>query len=116
MRRKNDINYKSIGRNIRALRISRQMTQEQLADKLSLSISHVRNVESSNAKISLPTLIKLANIFDVSTDSILCESLNNRNRAMDCMYLESIRGCNERQLKIIIETIKTLKFELSNNI
>ncbi len=112
MKNTKDVDYKSIGKTIRSLRLSQNMTQEHLAELMDLSLSHIRNIESYNARISLNTLVKFANIFEVSTDYILHDSLEEREKQVDYLYTGILKDCDNNQLKIIIETMKTLKEEL----
>lgn len=61
----------AMGARIRSLRLNKQMTQEQLADRLGLSVSFVGHIERGNRQPSLETLVGLADALDVSTDFLL---------------------------------------------
>ena len=52
------IDYKSIGRRIKAARTRLDMTQERLAEQVNLSPSHLSNIETGTTKVSLPTIVK----------------------------------------------------------
>ena len=69
------IDYKSIGKRIKTARIRLDMTQERLAEQVNLSPSHLSNIETGTTKVSLPTIIKLANALQVSVDSLLADSV-----------------------------------------
>lgn len=62
---------------IKKLRENAGMTQEELANKLSLSRSTFRNYENATREPPIDFLIQIANFFDVSLD-YLCERKNNR--------------------------------------
>ena len=47
------------------------LTQEQLADKMDVSIQMVSNLERGNKAIRIENLIKLSQILNISTDYIL---------------------------------------------
>ena len=47
------------------------LTQEQLADKMDVSIQMVSNLERGNKSIRIENLIKLSEILNISTDYIL---------------------------------------------
>ena len=47
-------------------------TAQEMANKLSVSIRTYRNYESGHSAPSLGTLVKIADILDVSTDFLLC--------------------------------------------
>lgn len=47
------IDYKDIGARIRAVRLSRKMTQERLADAVGVGVTHISHIETGN---SIPSL------------------------------------------------------------
>ncbi len=102
------LDYAAIGSTIRKVRKSKKLTQEQLAERVDISSYHLRNIESANARIGLTTLVKIANELDISTDEILESSLANKKKAVQSEYYELIENCNEQQLRIISNVIKTL--------
>ena len=62
---------KPIGRRIKLAREAEKLTQEQLAEMVDLSPMHVSVLERGQKPPKLETLIKLANILDVSGDFLL---------------------------------------------
>ena len=69
------IDYDAIGMRIKIARIKAKVTQEVLGDKTGLSVVHISNVENGNAKISLPSIIAIANALSVSVDELLCDNV-----------------------------------------
>ena len=64
--------YKLLGKNIKARREECNLTQQELADKLNLSLNFVGKIEVAFSKPSLDTLIKIAQALD-TTVSNLCK-------------------------------------------
>ena len=60
-----------IGERIMKCRRMAAMTQEQLAEKMDVSIQMISNLERGNKEIKISNLIKLASILNVTTDYIL---------------------------------------------
>ena len=60
-----------IGKRIQGRRKQMGLTQEQLADKMDVSIQMVSNLERGNKAIRIENLIKLSQILNISTDYIL---------------------------------------------
>ena len=60
-----------MGDKLRSLRIEKNLTQKQVADRIGLAISAVSSYESGSRYPTYDTLIKLARIFHVSTDYLL---------------------------------------------
>lgn len=61
----------NMGEKLRSLRIERNLTQKQVADRIGLAISAVSSYESGSRYPTYDTLIKLARMFHVSTDYLL---------------------------------------------
>ena len=65
-------NMKSIGERVRMLRVRKNMSQEELARRLSLgSRSMISEIESGKRALSSANVIDYASFFDVSSDWIL---------------------------------------------
>lgn len=60
-----------IGLTIRELRREKNLTQEQLASKLCTSQDTISLWECGKSYPDLPTLVKIAEIFNISTDYLL---------------------------------------------
>lgn len=60
-----------LGDKIKALRNKNQLTQKQLAEKLGLAQSTIGMIESGKRDVSYEILIKIADLFNVSTDFLL---------------------------------------------
>ena len=88
-----ELDYQAIGVRIRRLRKERGLTQQTLAEMSGQEPSNISHIERGATKLSLPTLVSVANALEVTVDQIL----------WDCSHLE---------LKIITETIRTLKENL----
>ena len=73
---KTELNYKLVGQRIRAMRKKRGMTQEQLAELAEISPQHCSGIETGAAKVSLPALIKIANVLEASMDELLMDSVS----------------------------------------
>lgn len=55
-----------LGNRIRELRIGKDMTQQDLAEKSELSLPFINLIENNKRKVSLETLVKLLKVLDVS--------------------------------------------------
>jgi len=69
---------KELAENIRLYRLSLGMTQSELAEKLFAQKSLISNYENGYSTPDIYTIIKLADIFDVSIDDLI-----GRNRPQD---------------------------------
>lgn len=64
--------YIHLGRNIKKRRDKLGLTQQELAEKLGISLNFLGKIEVAFSKPSLDTLIKIANGLDISV-SDLCK-------------------------------------------
>ena len=48
------MDYYKIGQRIRKYRKARQLSQEQLAEQIGISTTHMSHIETGNTKLSLP--------------------------------------------------------------
>jgi transcriptional regulator with XRE-family HTH domain len=60
-----------IGTQLRHLRKARKMTQKQLAEKLNVAKSTISQYENNVNEPDLKTVVKLAELFDVTVDYLL---------------------------------------------
>ena len=64
-------NIKESGERIRQLRMSREMTQEQLAIKLNIGDRYLRKIEMGEKGPSIDILVEISALFKVSLDYII---------------------------------------------
>ena len=109
------IDYKCIGRRIKAARVSLDMTQERLAEKVNLSPSHLSNIETGTTKVSLSTIVKLANALHVSVDSLLADSVVQSKAVFEQDIQTILSDCDDYEIRVIADiaaaTKKTLRKE-----
>lgn len=68
--------YVSLGRNIKKYRNKAGLTQQNLADKVGISLNFMGKIEVAFSKPSIDTLVDIANTLNV-TVSQLCEMEND---------------------------------------
>lgn len=65
------LDYTEIGQRIRKYRKQMNFSQEELAEKIGISTTHMSHIETGSTKLSLPVLVELAKSLNVKTDSLL---------------------------------------------
>ena len=67
------MNYSTIetGKRIQFLRKNKELTQEQLAEKLNISVRHLQKLESGERGGSVDILVEIAGAFQVSLDFLI---------------------------------------------
>ena len=70
-----DLDYRAIGIRIRRFRKDQGLTQQVLAEMSDQEPSNISHIERGATKLSLPTIVNIANALSVSVDDLLCDSL-----------------------------------------
>ena len=68
------MDYIELGKRIKAARLAAGLTQEQLAERISLSSGHCAHVERGTTKVSLSALVDMANALNTTPDKLLLDS------------------------------------------
>ena len=110
-----DIDYKSIGRNIKEFRIKKGLTQVKLGEKSGVEPSNISHIESGATKVSLPTLVSIANALGVSLDEIVYESLTKNEHIIVNIINELLADCSASELLDISKIIKVTKDVIKGN-
>ena len=63
--------YKAIGARIREVRIQKNMSQAELAEKAFISVPHMSEVENGKTKLRLSTFVYITEALQVSADVLL---------------------------------------------
>ncbi|MBE6761323.1 MAG: helix-turn-helix transcriptional regulator [Ruminococcaceae bacterium] len=108
------IDYVSIGNRIKDIRKSKGWTQAKLAEKAKIEPSNISHIERAATKLSLPTMISIANALDVSLDELAYGSLKKNSHISIKMIDDILVDCTSEELKSIVEVIKTTKSILRN--
>lgn len=79
---------KSVGKKIKEQRILKHISQEKLAELVDVTPSYISNIESGNRIASLPTMLEIAKVLDISMDYLLLENLSNNDVDIEKQLLE----------------------------
>lgn len=107
-----ELDYRSIGTRIRAIRKSLNWTQEILAENSSVEPSNISHIERGATKVSLPTLVNIANALEVSLDDLVCDSLERNEHVSVKEIDELLEDCTSKELSAIVEAVKHTKIIL----
>ena len=65
----------AIGVRVRRYRKEKGLTQQTLAELSNQEPSNISHIERGATKLSLPTLVSIANALGVTADQLLCDSI-----------------------------------------
>lgn len=104
-----NLDYVVIGSRIREIRKSRQWTQALLAERSGVEPSNISHIERAATKVSLPTLVSIANALDVSLDELVYSNLNKSTHISVALIDQLLSDCSAEELRSLVEVIKTTK-------
>ena len=107
-----DLDYKAIGIRIRRLRKNKNYTQQLLAELSHQEPSNISHIERGATKLSLPTIVKIANALNVTVDDLLCDSLTAAKNSYENDAIDILADCSHDELLIITEMMRSLKSAL----
>lgn len=108
-----EINLISLGARIKYFRNDRKLSQEALAEIVSVNNDYISRIENGHLRPSLTLLISIANALEVSVDDLLVDSLSNPNAMPSDEIHELLLDCNENERAMLIRTAVFLKAMLS---
>lgn len=91
-----ELDYKAIGKRIKIARIKADLTQERLAELIDISPTHLSNIETGTTRVSLNTIISIANALSVTGDDLLCD---NNSIIKHPPYIAKDYSCGNRLCK-----------------
>lgn len=98
----------TIGNNIKTLRLSKGMTQEQLAERLNRSVNFVSLIELGKSGMSVTTMIDICNILDIDVNCIFKGLLDYEVKDCDKKILNNILILSDEDREIIEKLIEHL--------
>lgn len=101
------LDYKALGQRIRNARRKNNMTQERLAEVCALSTAHIGHIERGTRIPSLETLFRISEELSVSLDSLVFDSVTDRENALSAVS-RSLEGKKEAQVRAFVSTVKAL--------
>jgi len=109
-----ELDYQAIGIRVRRFRKEQGLTQQKLAELSEQEPSNISHIERGATKLSLPTIVRIANALDITVDDLLCDSLTQSHASFNKEMNSLLADCSHKELKIITGTVRALKENLRN--
>lgn len=107
-----DNKLKEIGQRIRETRLSKGMTQNDLAFAAHISTSNVSDIELGKSRIWLTTFVKIVEALQVSSDSLLRTDVPEVNELYQKEYAELLADCTPTEMESIMKIVRQVKSTL----
>ena len=107
-----ELDYKAIGKRIKIARIKGDLTQERLAERIGISPTHLSNIETGTTRVSLNTIIGIANALSVTSDDLLCDNIIMAKAPFEKDIAALLEDCDEYEIRIVKDMVSSLKDSL----
>ena len=104
----NTLEYK-VGQRIRAARLSKKMSQADLAFEAHVSLPHISDIELGKKEMLLTTFCKIIEALQVSADEILRPDVPEVNRIYQKEFAELLGDCTPTEVEAILKIVRELK-------
>ncbi len=101
-----------LGNTIRQARIDNKYTQEELAEKIGITATHLKHIESEHRKPSIEVLFSLASELHFSLDALLLplsEDSQHQKKTQEILSLLSL--CTNDELDIFLAALHELNYK-----
>lgn len=95
--------YSVIGRRIRNTRLQRNLKQEELADKIDVSVAFMSRVERGKSQVNLKRLTQIAEVLNVSPGFLLTGSNVSSRDYLKEDFSVLLERCTPQQQKLIYQ-------------
>ena len=100
---------------LQELRKQKGLTQEELAEKVGVGVTHISHLETGSGTVSLKVFLSIVNYLECSADELLCKEITTARPIVDNWLVDLVADCDQTEIKIIADTVATLKQTLRKN-
>ena len=108
------MDYYKIGQKIRKIRKAHGLSQEELAEKVNISTTHMSHIETGNTKLSLPVFVDIAAALEVRTDDLLDTATATTSTSLD-EIAAVLERCTAQEAKVIADVVKAAKLSMDKH-
>lgn len=110
------MDYYKIGQRIRKVRKAHGLSQEELAEKVNISTTHMSHIETGNTKLSLPVLVDIAAALEVRTDDLIYDNPTTSASTALEEIATVLERCSTAQSRVIAEIVKSAKLSMDKHL
>ena len=103
------MDYYAIGQRVRKFRTSQHLSQEQLAEPVNISTTHMSHIETGNTKLSLQVFCDLASALHVSADDLLFDGRPSGKAVCTQEIANLLSRCSPSQAQVLKDLLFAAK-------
>ena len=104
-----ELDYRAIGKRIKIERIKADLTQEKLAEMSGVSPAHMSNIETGTTRVSLTTMVAIANALGVNMDDLMCDNQIHSRVHIEQDIADTLSDCDTYEIRMIADMAQALK-------
>ena len=107
------MDFSLLGKRIRADRLSKCLSQEQLSELVDCSPTHISHIENATTKLSLEMLVAIADALQVSPDKLLADNVYQSKAVLTDEVAAVFADTTPDQMYVMLQTARTVKTAMS---
>ena len=104
----NELDFGCIGQRIKEVRNEKKLTQEWLAERTGVNVSHISNIETNKVKVSLTLLVHICNALSVTIDFILGKEYHHPTSVIEKELLNIVKDMDNSKKEQLLRIAKVL--------
>lgn len=104
-----NIDYKIIGERIKKVRRERGLTQEELSEKMDISIAFLSRVENGTSKLNLKRIFEICNLLDTTPGELLMGVSSEEKSYLSKELSDVLKKCDMEKQRLIYEIAKLVE-------
>lgn len=102
------IDYSVIGERLKKARKEKHLTQEQLAEKIDVSIAFLSRIERGSSQINLKRLTQICELLDITEGDILNGTSSKSTKYLNNEFTSLLKDCSPDKQKLIYDIAKVI--------
>lgn len=101
------MNYYEIGQRVRKIRKAQGLSQENLAEMIGISTTHMSHIETGNTKLSLSVFVAIADALEVNADDLLSREAHESKRNSLTHIAELLENCSAQEVRVAEDVLRS---------
>ncbi len=102
------VDYTVIGERLKKARKDKHLTQEQLAEKIDVSIAFLSRIERGSSQINLKRLSQICQILEVTEGDILNGTSSKSTKYLNSEFADLLKNCSAQKQKLIYDIARVI--------
>ena len=103
-----ELDFSRIGQRIKEVRTDKKLTQDYIAEKTGVNVSHISKIENSKVKVSLTLLVAICNTLGVTIDYILENEYHAPTSTIEKELMNIVKDLDESKKEQLLRISKVL--------